>query len=94
MLSHLPGEHSGGQTGVSRGALVDLTTGGGSWGWRHKHRLAVHRPQKCWQHPKDVTVGPLVMCVPLQSLFPVHLNLIPNCLPVLRPAAQPVSSST
>ena len=36
--------------------------------------------RKCWQHPKDVTVGALVMCVPLQSLFPVHLNLIPAFL--------------
>lgn len=40
------------------------------------------------------TVDALVTRVPLQSLFPVHLNLIPDWLPVLRPAAQPTSSST
>lgn len=93
MLSHLPGERPGGQTGVSRGALVDLTTGGGSWGWRHKHRLAAHRPQEVLAASEGCDSGCSGYVCPFAKLVSCAPELN-SCLPVLRPAAQPISSST
>ena len=64
------------------------------WGSRHTHTDWLPTGHSKWWQHRSMWDSGWARYSRLQRLFPVPLNLIPNWLLVLRPAAQPTSSST